>query len=43
MDYSYQGEDYYIRYKPADAENCYDYTTKTVTNDGDVVEGKFCR
>jgi hypothetical protein len=43
MDYSYQGEDYYIRYGPTAAENCYDYTTKTVTNDGDVMEGEFCR
>lgn len=43
MDYSYQGEDYYIRYEPADAANCYDYITKTVTNDGEVIEGEYCR
>lgn len=43
MDYSYQGEDYYIRYEPADTANCYDYVTKTVTNDGEVIEAEYCR
>ncbi|MEH6740849.1 MAG: YHYH protein [Sulfitobacter sp.] len=43
MDYIYQGEDYYIRYRPAATKNCYDYTTKTVTSDGEVMEGEFCR
>lgn len=43
MDYSFQGEEYYIRYEPADKGNCYDYITKTVTNDGDVIEGEYCR
>ena len=43
MDHSYQGEDYYIRYTPADTANCYDFSTRTVTNGGDVVEGEFCR
>lgn len=43
MDYSYEGEDYYIRYKPSDNPNCYDYTTQMVTNDGDVQTGEYCR
>jgi hypothetical protein len=43
MDYIYEGQDYYIRYAPSGNDNCYDYTTKTVTNGGDIVEGEFCR
>ena len=43
MDYTYQGEDYYIRYVPSETDNCYDYTTKTVTNGGDVVVAELCR
>ncbi|KQB97713.1 phosphatidylethanolamine-binding protein [Loktanella sp. 1ANDIMAR09] len=43
MDYSYQGQDYYIRYAPSGTENCYDYTTSTVTNGGEVMQGEFCR
>ncbi len=43
MDYSYQGQNYYIRYAPSGSENCYDYATSTVTNGGDVMEGEFCR
>lgn len=43
MDYSYEGAGYYIRYAPSDNENCYDFTTKTVTNGGEVLEGAFCR
>lgn len=43
MDYSYQGQDYYIRYRPADQEGCYVFETKTVTNTGESVGGTFCR
>ncbi|WP_417256978.1 YHYH protein [Celeribacter halophilus] len=43
MDYSYQGEDYYIRYSPSDTENCYNFETKTVTNGGEIKTGEFCR
>lgn len=43
MDYSYEGQDYYIRYAPSGSPDCYDYSTSTVTNDGAVMEGKFCR
>lgn len=43
MDYSYEGQDYYIRYAPSGSPDCYDYSTSTVTNDGAVMEGEFCR
>jgi hypothetical protein len=43
IDYCYQDEDYYIHYSPSVRENCYNYSTKTVTNDGDTKEGEFCR
>ncbi|UWR00359.1 YHYH protein [Rhodobacteraceae bacterium S2214] len=43
MDYTYEGQDYYIRYAPSDQANCYDYTTETVTNAGQVMQGEFCR
>lgn len=43
MDYSYEGSDYFIRYAPSGTANCYDFSTRTVTNDGDLVEGEFCR
>lgn len=43
MDYTYQGEPYFIRYKPTEKEGCYSFTTQTVTNDGDLMEGEFCR
>ena len=43
MDYSYQGEDYFIRYAPSGRPNCYDYATSTVTNDGEVMQGEYCR
>lgn len=43
MDYSYEGEDYYIRYTPSSNPNCYDFTTQTVTNGGEVQIGEYCR
>ncbi|MEL6681688.1 MAG: YHYH protein [Pseudomonadota bacterium] len=43
MDYSYDGEDYYIRYAPSGNPDCYNYTTSTVTNSGQVIEGEYCR
>ena len=43
LDYSYKGEAYYIRYKPSDAPGCYDMETKTVTNEGVVEAGVYCR
>ena len=43
MDYTYEGKPYYIRYAPAETEGCYSFTTKTVTNSGEVMTGEFCR
>lgn len=43
MDYSFEGEDYYIRYAPSETPECYDFVTSTVTNDGEVVSGEYCR
>lgn len=43
MDYSYMGEDYYIRYTPSRTPGCYTFVTRTVTNGGKVHEGEYCR
>ena len=43
MDYTYRGAAYFIRYVPTDADGCYTFTTKTVTNDGELMTGEFCR
>jgi hypothetical protein len=43
MDYSYEGEDHYIRYRPSDGAGCYDFTARTVTNGGEVKTGNYCR
>ena len=43
MEYSYQGENYYMRYAPADQAGCYTFETRTVTNNGATVTGDFCR
>ena len=43
MTYAYQGEDFYIRYVPTDAPDCYAFETRTVTNDGALHEGEYCR
>lgn len=43
MDYIYEGEAYYIRYTPADQPGCYEFTTQTVTNNGALMAGEFCR
>ena len=43
MDYSYEGETYYIRYTPSDKPGCYDFTTQTVTNRGKIQTGEYCR
>ena len=43
MDYSFKGEDYYIRYTPSDKPGCYDFVTRTVTNGGKVHTGEYCR
>lgn len=43
MNYSYKNEDYYIRYRPSDRQNCYLFEKKTVTNNGIEESGEFCR
>lgn len=43
MDYTYQGEAYYIHYRPSDRPDCYDFETRTVTNGGAVQTGEYCR
>jgi hypothetical protein len=43
MDYSYEGEDHYIRYAPSDTPGCNDFTTRTITNGGEAHTGEYCR
>lgn len=43
MDYSYRGEDYFIRYTPSDREGCYDFVKRTVTDGGVETRGEYCR
>ncbi len=43
MRYQYRSEDYYIRYEPADTPNCYLFETRTVTDNGTVRTGEYCR
>jgi hypothetical protein len=43
MDYTYEGEAYFMRYSPAATEGCFDFSTKTVTNGGEIMAGEFCR
>ncbi|NND70568.1 MAG: YHYH protein, partial [Rhodothermales bacterium] len=43
LDYFYHGEAYYIRYKASETPDCYELETRTVTNDGVVKSGEYCR
>ncbi|MEZ5592081.1 MAG: YHYH protein [Gammaproteobacteria bacterium] len=43
MDYTYQGEPYYIRYTPSSNANCYNFETRTITSGGTVRTGEYCR
>ena len=43
MDYTFEGKAYYIRYEPSDTPGCYRFETRTVTDDGIVKEGEYCR
>ncbi|MEM7644379.1 MAG: YHYH protein [Pseudomonadota bacterium] len=43
MDYSYEGQDYYIRYSPSGTPDCYLFETRTVTNGGEVIVAEYCR
>lgn len=43
MAYSYEGEQYYIRYTPSDKANCYTFETRRVTDKGVEKSGEYCR
>lgn len=43
MEYTYQGEAYYMRYTPTDTADCYAFETRTVTDNGQVKTGEYCR
>ena len=43
LTYSYQGEMYYINYTPADAPDCYNFETRTITNNGELYTNELCR
>ena len=43
MDYSYEGQAYFIHYKPSGKANCYIFETKTVTDNGVAKTGEYCR
>lgn len=43
MDYTYEGASYYIQYRQAAASGCYEFETRTVTNEGEIVTGVYCR
>lgn len=43
MTYSYLGDDFYIKYTPTGTENCYNFETRTVTNNGELYEAELCR
>lgn len=43
MDYTYDGEAYYMRYAPSDSPDCYTFETRTVTDGGSVETGEYCR
>jgi len=43
MDYTYEGESYYMRYAPTDQADCYAFETRTVTDNGEVKAGEYCR
>jgi hypothetical protein len=41
--YTYEGESYYIKYSASETANCYNFETKTVTDNGEVKTGEYCR
>ncbi len=43
MDYIYQGDTYYMRYTPSGRADCYTFETKTVTDNGELKTGEYCR
>jgi len=43
MTYSYEGEDYYMKYTSSETPDCYDFETRRVTDGGEVFTGVLCR
>lgn len=43
MDYAFEGADHFVRYTPSNTPGCYEFTTWTVTNRGQVQSGEYCR
>ena len=43
MDYTYQGEAYYMRYTPTATPDCYAFETRTISDGGDIKTGEYCR
>ncbi|MEO9653521.1 YHYH protein [Marinomonas sp.] len=44
MRYWYQGEEFFTTYRPsAQFDRCYDFTQKTISNEGKLETGTFCR
>ncbi|GAA0422604.1 hypothetical protein GCM10009133_33940 [Cocleimonas flava] len=44
LNYTYKGTEYYTRFKPSETKaNCYDFEQKTISNNGAVESGTYCR
>lgn len=43
MNYTHQGNNYYIKYKAASKTGCYTFVQKTFTNGGTEVTAEYCR
>lgn len=43
MQYSYEGDDYFIEYTSSDKPNCFNFLSRTITNQGEVKSGEYCR
>ena len=43
LTYSYKGDDYYINYTPSETPDCYNFETRTITNNGEVYANELCR
>ena len=43
MQYSYKGDDFFIEYSDSDTPGCFDFVSRTVTNNGEIKSGEYCR
>ncbi|MEL6298846.1 MAG: YHYH protein [Pseudomonadota bacterium] len=43
MEYTRDGEAYYIRYRPSGKPHCYQFETRTIVGNGVVQTGEYCR